>query len=84
MLQLRDEISNFRQLLTEVLHETWERFKKKLMQYPNYKMIDVHLMETPYRSLNSITKSIVDNVVGGSFMDHTFPEAYEMLDRMTK
>ncbi|PHU24591.1 hypothetical protein BC332_09698 [Capsicum chinense] len=29
-VQLRNEISNFRQILTEALHETWERFKKKL------------------------------------------------------
>ncbi|PHT88682.1 hypothetical protein T459_10788 [Capsicum annuum] len=29
-VQLRNEISNFRQILTKALHETWERFKKKL------------------------------------------------------
>lgn len=41
-------------------------------------------METLYRVLNSVTKPIVDNVAGGSFIDLTFPEALEMLERMTK
>ena len=47
-VQLRDEISNFRQLPTEALHETWERFKKKLAQYSNHNMTELHLMEALY------------------------------------
>ncbi|PHT48550.1 Translocase of chloroplast 34, chloroplastic [Capsicum baccatum] len=82
--QLRDEISNFRQLPTEALHETWERFKKKLMRCPNHHMTNVHLMEILYRALNSVTKPVVDNSAGGSFMDLTFNEASGMLNRMTK
>ncbi|PHT49908.1 hypothetical protein CQW23_09655 [Capsicum baccatum] len=82
--QLRDEITNFRQLPTEALHETWERFKTKLMRCPNHHMTNVHLMEILYRSLNSVTKPVVDNAAGGSFMDLTFVQANDMLDRMTK
>ncbi|PHT47223.1 hypothetical protein CQW23_11431 [Capsicum baccatum] len=82
--QLRDEITNFRQLPTEALHETWERFKTKLMRCPNHHMTNVHLMEILYRSLNSVTKPVVDNAAGGSFMDLTFVQASNMLDRMTK
>ncbi|PHT34510.1 DNA-directed RNA polymerase subunit beta [Capsicum baccatum] len=73
--QLRDAISNFRQLPNEALHETWERFKKKLMRCPNHHMTNVHLMEILYRALNSVTKPVVDNAAGGSFMDLTFNEA---------
>ena len=80
---MRDEINNFRKLLTEGLNETWERFKKKLAQCPNHNMIDIHLMETLYRALNSMTKPIIDNAAGGSFVDLTFPEASEILERMT-
>ena len=72
-VQLRDEISNFRQLPTEALHETWERFKKKLAQCPNHNMKEFHLMETLYRALNSVTKPILYNAAGGSFVDITFP-----------
>ncbi|PHT35976.1 hypothetical protein CQW23_23676 [Capsicum baccatum] len=77
-LSLSGEIS------TEALHETWERFKTKLMRCPNHHMTNVHLMEILYRSLNSITKPVVDNAAGGSFMDLTFVQASDMLDRMTK
>ena len=70
--QLRDEISNFRQLPTEALHETWERFKKKLMRCPNHQMTNVHLMEILFRDLNLVTKPVVDNAAGGSSMDLTF------------
>ena len=82
--QLRDEISNFRQLPSEALHETWERFKTKLARCPNHHMTNVHLMEILYRALNSVTKPVVDNAAGGSFMDLTFGQASNMLDRMTK
>ena len=47
-------------------------------------MIDIYLMETLYRALNSITKLVVDNAIGGSFMDLTFKEASEMHDWMIK
>ncbi|PHT40521.1 hypothetical protein CQW23_19375 [Capsicum baccatum] len=78
--QLRDEISNFRQLPIEALHETWESFKKKLMRCPNHHMTNIHLMEILYRALNSVTKRVVDTTAGGSFMDLTFIEAGDMLD----
>ncbi|PHT30168.1 hypothetical protein CQW23_30244 [Capsicum baccatum] len=38
-------------------------------------MTNVHLMEILYRALNSVTKPVVDNAVGGSFMDLTFIQA---------
>ncbi|PHT39974.1 hypothetical protein CQW23_18828 [Capsicum baccatum] len=82
--QLRDKISKFRQLPTEALHETWERFKTKLMRCPNHHMTNVHLMDILYKALNSITKPVVDNAAGASFMDLTFGQASNMLDRMTK
>ena len=47
-------------------------------------MTDIHLMETLYRALNSVTKPIVDNAAGGSFDDLTFLEASKMLNKMTK
>ncbi|PHT60107.1 hypothetical protein CQW23_02470 [Capsicum baccatum] len=47
-------------------------------------MTNVHLMEILYRALNLVTKPVVDNAAGGSFMDLTFNEASGMLDRMTK
>lgn len=54
------------------------------MKCPNNQMTNIHLMETLYWDLNSVTKLVVDNVVGRSFMDLIFPRAVEMVDRMTK
>ena len=47
-------------------------------------MTDEHLMEIFYKALNSLTKPIVDNAAGGSFMELTFTDATDMLERMTK
>jgi len=38
-------------------------------------MMDIHLIETLYRALNSVTKLIIDNVAGGLFVDITFLES---------
>ena len=54
------------------------------MRCLNHQMTNVHLMEILYRALNWVTKPMVDNAVGGSFMDLTFIEVYDMLDHMTK
>ncbi|PHT42257.1 Polygalacturonase [Capsicum baccatum] len=41
-------------------------------------------LEPGAKSLNSVTKTVVDNAAGGSFMDLTFIQSSDMLDRMTK
>lgn len=47
-------------------------------------MIDIYLMKTLYWALNSIMKAVIGNTAGGSFVDLTFHEDSEMLNRMTK
>lgn len=47
-------------------------------------MENEHLMETFYKALNSITKQIVDNAAGGNFMELTFTEVVEMLEKRNK
>ena len=66
------------------MHKTWERFKKKLTQCPNYNMADIHLIETLYMDLNSVMKSIIDNATGGSFVDLYFQDTVDILNRMAK
>ena len=41
-------------------------------------------METLYRAFNSVTKPIVDKAAGGSFIDLSFLDASDILNRMTK
>lgn len=80
LLQLRDEINNFRELPIEALHETWLQFNMKLKQFPNHKVTDDHLMDTFYISLNETTKPIADTMVGGSFMKHNCTNVATILD----
>lgn len=47
-------------------------------------MTDEYLMETFYRALNLLIKPIVDNAAGGAFIELSFTEAADMLERMTK
>lgn len=47
-------------------------FKNKLIQCPNYKLTDEHLMETFYWSLNTKIKPIAHNATERAFMDWTF------------
>lgn len=84
MLQLKDEIYNFRQLKTEALHKRWLRFKKKLTKFLNHKIPDDSLLEFFYKSLNNNTKVVADTVVGRALMSHSWEEEATTLDRVTK
>lgn len=68
----------------EALHEIRMRLKKNLIQCPNHKFTNEHLMETFHGALNSNTKQIVDNAACRDFMDCTFTEVTEIFDRLTK
>ena len=54
---------------------------KKWTKCPNY---DRHLKQALYKSLNYVTKPIVDAVCGGSFMWKPFAESMHMLDEVSK
>lgn len=84
MILLRDEINNFRQLPNEALHEAWLRFNKKIKQCPNHRLPDDVLLQSFYRSLDSLNKVVANNIVEGSLMDQLFVVASAMLDKMTR
>ncbi|KAK4721465.1 hypothetical protein R3W88_011698 [Solanum pinnatisectum] len=74
-LQMKDEISTHKQLLGEAIHDTWWRFSQKLKKYPNHDLTERHLKQAFYRSLNYVTKPVVDTICGGSFMGKSFAES---------
>ncbi|XP_060190996.1 uncharacterized protein LOC132620349 [Lycium barbarum] len=84
MLQLRDEINNFRQLPDEALHETWTRFKKKVKSCPKHGLPDGVLLQTFYRSLDAVNKSVANNIAEGSLMDNSYATVCELLDKLTE
>lgn len=68
----------------EALHETRLRFNKKLTKCLNHRITNESLLEIFYRSLNNNNKAVVDTVVGGALMSHSWEEATTILDRVTK
>ncbi|XP_059310579.1 uncharacterized protein LOC132061921 [Lycium ferocissimum] len=84
MLQLRDEINNFRQLPTEALHEAWTHFKKKVKSCPKHGLPDSVLLQTFYRSLDTVNKSVANNIAGGSVMENSYAVMSALLDKLTE
>ncbi|XP_059310004.1 uncharacterized protein LOC132061163 [Lycium ferocissimum] len=82
MLQLRDEINNFCQLPDRALHETWIRFKKKIKSYTKHGFLDSVLIQIFYRSLDSVNKSVANNIVEGSIMDNSYATVCKLLDKL--
>lgn len=68
ILQLKDEIYNFRQLNSEKIYETWLTFKKKLINVTNHRTLECNLLEIFYRALNIYTKDVVDTLTSGAFL----------------
>ncbi|XP_049394761.1 uncharacterized protein LOC125859068 [Solanum stenotomum] len=83
-LQMKDEISTHKQLPGEAMHDTWWRFNQKLKKCPNHDLTERHLKQAFYRSLNYVTKPIVDAACGGSFMRKPFAESMQLLDEVSK
>ncbi|XP_059290554.1 uncharacterized protein LOC132044082 [Lycium ferocissimum] len=82
ILQLREKINNFRQLPLEALHEAWNHFKKKVKSCPKHGFLDSALFQTFYRSLDSVNKSVANNIVGGSVMKNSYAVVSALLDKL--
>ncbi|MCD9641310.1 hypothetical protein HAX54_027419 [Datura stramonium] len=51
---------------------------------PNQKLPKEILLEVFYRSLSTLNKAVVDGIAKCSMITHTFAEASQILDKMTK
>uniref|UniRef100_M1DRY8 Integrase core domain containing protein n=1 Tax=Solanum tuberosum TaxID=4113 RepID=M1DRY8_SOLTU len=71
---MKNEIGAHRQLSGEALHHTWWRFCQRLKKCLNHGLNERHLKRIFYRSLNFVTKPIVDAFCGGSVMRKPFLE----------
>ena len=83
-LKINDEISTHRQIKTETIHNTWLRIIQKLNKCPNHYLTEMHLKQTFYRSLNNVTKPIIDAIFRGSLMRGPFAESMQPLDEVSK
>uniref|UniRef100_M1DJR3 Integrase core domain containing protein n=1 Tax=Solanum tuberosum TaxID=4113 RepID=M1DJR3_SOLTU len=66
------------------MHDTWWRFSQKLKKCPNHDLTERHLKQAFYRSLNYVTKPVVDAVCGGSFMRKSYSKSMQLLDEVSK
>ncbi|KAK4709999.1 hypothetical protein R3W88_004512 [Solanum pinnatisectum] len=55
-------------------------FSQKLKKFPNHDLTKRHLKQAFYRSLNYVTKPVVDSVCGGLFLRKSFAESMQLLD----
>ncbi|KAH0700825.1 hypothetical protein KY284_015040 [Solanum tuberosum] len=81
---MKDEIGVHKYLPGESMHDTWLRFSQKLKKCPINGLTERHLKQVFYRSLNFVTKPVIDAVYGGSFMRNPFPDIMIVIDEVFK
>uniref|UniRef100_M1DJY3 Integrase core domain containing protein n=1 Tax=Solanum tuberosum TaxID=4113 RepID=M1DJY3_SOLTU len=81
---MKDDISAHKHLPGEAMHDTWWRFNQKLKKCPNHGLIERHLKQDFFRSLNYVTKHVANVVCGGSFMTKPFTESMQLMDEVSK
>ncbi|GJU89180.1 reverse transcriptase domain-containing protein [Tanacetum coccineum] len=81
--KLRNDISNFRQLLDESLFEAWERYKLSINRCPNHIMLPVTQIDMFYNGLTLRHRDTINVVAGGTFMKRRPVECYDLIKNMT-
>ena len=67
-MQLRSNITGFRQEEREPLPLAWERMKECIRNCPSHGMEDWLIIYLFYNALNPVSKSMLDTAAGGTFM----------------
>ncbi|KAH0746384.1 hypothetical protein KY285_008041 [Solanum tuberosum] len=70
-LQMKDEISAHKQLPGEEMHDIWWRFSQKQKKCPNHGLTKRRWKQAFYRSLNYVTKPLMDEVAKNNREWHT-------------
>ncbi|GJW82058.1 retrovirus-related pol polyprotein from transposon TNT 1-94 [Tanacetum coccineum] len=65
---LRNEITNFRQIAQESFSEAWERFKELLRKCPHHGFSLMHQLDTFYNSLSYNDQDSLNSAAGGNFL----------------
>nr|GEX12538.1 retrotransposon protein, putative, Ty3-gypsy subclass [Tanacetum cinerariifolium] len=81
--KLRNEIMKFRQDPNESLFEAWERYKLSFDRCPNHGMLLVTQIDTFYNGLTLRHRDTINASAGGTFMQKTPKECYELIENMT-
>ncbi|GJV81336.1 reverse transcriptase domain-containing protein [Tanacetum coccineum] len=81
--KLRNEITEFKQKPHESLFEAWERYKLSIDRCPNHNMLLVTQIVTFYNGLTLSHQDTINAAAGGTFMQKTPEECYELIKNMT-
>nr|GEY20347.1 hypothetical protein [Tanacetum cinerariifolium] len=81
--KLRNEIMDFTQKLNKSLFKAWKRYKLSINRCPNYNMLLVTQIDTFYNSLTLRHRDTINAVAGGTFMQKTPKECYDLTENMT-
>nr|GEV43072.1 reverse transcriptase domain-containing protein [Tanacetum cinerariifolium] len=80
--KLRNEITKFKQKPHESLFEAWKRYKLSIDRCPNHNMFLVTQIDTFYNGLTLSYRDTINAAVGGTFMQKTPKECYELIEYM--
>nr|GFA39811.1 hypothetical protein [Tanacetum cinerariifolium] len=78
-----NEITKFRQDLNESLFKGWERYKLSIDRCPNYNMLLVTQIDMFYNGMPLRHRDTINAVAGGTFMQNTPEECYELIENIT-
>nr|GFA21488.1 hypothetical protein [Tanacetum cinerariifolium] len=81
--KLRIEIMKFEQKPHESLFEARERYKLSIDQCPNHNMLLVTQIDRFYNGLTLSHRDTINAAAGGTFMQKTPEECYELIKNMT-
>ncbi|GKB86489.1 reverse transcriptase domain-containing protein [Tanacetum coccineum] len=81
--KLRNEITKFTQEPHESLFEAWERYKLYIDQCPNHNILLVTQNDMFYNGLTLRHRDTINAAAGGTFMQKTPEECYELIENMT-
>ncbi|GJX60354.1 reverse transcriptase domain-containing protein [Tanacetum coccineum] len=81
--KLRNEITKFEQKPHESLFEAWERYKLSIDRCPNHNMLLVTQIDKFYNGLTLSHRDTINAAMGGTFMQKTPGECYELIENMT-
>ncbi|XP_027364550.1 uncharacterized protein LOC113871650 [Abrus precatorius] len=80
--KMRNDISSFYQLETEMLYDTWERFKELLRKCPHHRIPNWLQVQTFYNGLNSATRQMIDAAARGTLNSKTPGAAQKLFEEM--
>nr|GEU98076.1 reverse transcriptase domain-containing protein [Tanacetum cinerariifolium] len=81
--KLRNEIMKIEQKLHASLFEAWERYKLSIDRCPNHNMLLVTQIDTFYNGLTLSHRDTINAAEGGTFMQKTLEECYELIENLT-